>query len=56
MVLSYDWALSWTCIPEYKLILKKKKKKQASSTLPTWAQASPDLWEFIQYAFARGMD
>jgi hypothetical protein len=27
-VLSYDWALSWTCILEYKLVLKKKKKKK----------------------------
>jgi hypothetical protein len=28
-VLSYDRALSWTCIPEYKLVFKKKKKKSA---------------------------
>jgi hypothetical protein len=26
MVLSYDQALSWTCILEYKLVFKKKKK------------------------------
>jgi hypothetical protein len=29
MVLSYNRALSWTCIPEYKLIFLKKKKKNA---------------------------
>jgi hypothetical protein len=27
-VLSYHRALSWTCIPEYKLVFKKKKKKK----------------------------
>jgi hypothetical protein len=39
MVLSYDRALSRTCIPEYKLIFKKKKKKNTSRAL-TPANAS----------------
>jgi hypothetical protein len=29
--------------------------KQASSTLPTRTEASPDRWKFVQHAFARGM-
>jgi hypothetical protein len=41
-VLSYDRALSWTCIPEYKLVLKKKKKKNHTASI-TVSRKSTDI-------------
>jgi hypothetical protein len=33
VVRSYDRACSWNCMPEYKLIQKKKKKSQGKSKM-----------------------
>jgi hypothetical protein len=54
-VLSYDRALSWTCIPEYKLVLKKKKKKKKNiDNISVYAAAAAYLDNNSRISFRLG--